>query len=175
MFFGQTELQSGEDILTAMWFVELPDRILTTRKLIGFQAKALAKHKIYVEKMHLRLDQKKRELTQKYEEDHKVVAKVKKYIILPENLNKILDVSERTVKDLEEEDKKPLRKYVLGDVILNQDLDSKENSEENSEIKKNNVDEEGLTEEEQTKSEEYSLSLQRSSQLYKPITWGSYK
>ncbi len=37
------------DIVEATWLVKLPDRVLTTEELIGYRARALAKHRDTVE------------------------------------------------------------------------------------------------------------------------------
>ena len=36
------------DVTEATWLVELPDHVLTDNELIGYRARALAKHKIHV-------------------------------------------------------------------------------------------------------------------------------
>ena len=65
------------DILKATWLVELPNRMLTTAELliIGFRAKALAKHRQHVMEMRNRIDQGKREWLAKYEREHKSTIK----------------------------------------------------------------------------------------------------
>lgn len=63
------------DIQEATWLVELPDRILSTAELIGFRAKALAKHRQHVVEMRNRIDQSKRDWLAKYERDNKSTIK----------------------------------------------------------------------------------------------------
>ena len=54
------------DIPEATWLVELPGQMLLTAKLIGFQAKALAKHWQHVEEMRKQINQRKWEWLLKY-------------------------------------------------------------------------------------------------------------
>jgi hypothetical protein len=63
------------DIQEATWLVELPDRMLTTAELIGFRAKALAKHRQHVIEMRKRIDQAKREWLAKYEQENRFTIK----------------------------------------------------------------------------------------------------
>ena len=42
------------DVTEATWLVELPDWVLTDDELIGYRAKALAKHKTHIDEMHAR-------------------------------------------------------------------------------------------------------------------------
>jgi len=63
------------DIQEATWLVELPGRILSTAELIGFRAKALAKHRTHVEEMRKRIDQRKREWLLRYEKDNQHTIK----------------------------------------------------------------------------------------------------
>ena len=58
------------DIQEATWLVELPGQILTTAKLIGFRAKALAKHWQHVEEMRRQISQRKHEWLLKYEKEN---------------------------------------------------------------------------------------------------------
>ena len=64
------------DIQEATWLVELPGTILSTAELIGFRAKALAKHRQHVEEMRKRIDQRKREWLLKYERENRHQQKV---------------------------------------------------------------------------------------------------
>ena len=59
------------DIQEATWLVELPGRILTTTELIGFRAKALAKHRQHVEEMRQKIDKGKRDWLQRFEEENR--------------------------------------------------------------------------------------------------------
>ena len=59
------------DIQEATWLVELPDRKLSTAELIGFRARALAKHREHVFEMRQRISKQKMEWLLKYERDHK--------------------------------------------------------------------------------------------------------
>jgi hypothetical protein len=63
------------DIQEATWLVELPGRLLSTAELIGYRARALAKHRQHVIKMRERIDQGKREWLAKYERDNKSTIK----------------------------------------------------------------------------------------------------
>jgi Integrase zinc binding domain len=63
------------DIQEATWLVELPGTILSTAELIGFRAKALAKHRQHVEEMRRRVDQRKREWLLKYERENRHTIK----------------------------------------------------------------------------------------------------
>jgi hypothetical protein len=63
------------DIQEAMWLVDLPGRMLTTAELIGYRAKALAKHRQHVIEMRKRIDQGKREWLARYEKDNKATIK----------------------------------------------------------------------------------------------------
>ena len=36
------------DVQEATWLVKLPDRMLTTEELIGYRARALAKHRVHI-------------------------------------------------------------------------------------------------------------------------------
>ena len=63
------------DIQEATWLVELPDRVLSTSELIGYRARALAKHRQHVIEMRERIDQGKREWLVKYERDNKATIK----------------------------------------------------------------------------------------------------
>jgi hypothetical protein len=63
------------DVQEATWLVELPGRILTTAELIGYRAKALAKHRQHVIDMRARVDQGKREWLARYERDFKATIK----------------------------------------------------------------------------------------------------
>src|SRR6202789_1496345 len=63
------------DIQEATWLVELPGRMLSTAELIGYRAKALAKHRQHVIEMRERIDRGKREWLAKYERDNKSTIK----------------------------------------------------------------------------------------------------
>jgi hypothetical protein len=63
------------DIQEATWLVELPGRILSTAELIGFRAKALAKHRTHVEEMRKRIDQRKRDWLLRYEKENQHTIK----------------------------------------------------------------------------------------------------
>src|SRR5277367_1760875 len=58
------------DVQEATWLVELPDRKLSTAELIGFRARALAKHRQHVADMRERITQQKKEWLLKYEREH---------------------------------------------------------------------------------------------------------
>ena len=63
------------DILEATWLVDFPGRILSTAELIGFRAKALAKHRQHVEEMRDRVDTRKREWLLRYEKENQHTIK----------------------------------------------------------------------------------------------------
>ena len=63
------------DIQEATWLVELPGRTLTTAELIGYRARALAKHRQHVIDMRARIDKAKRQWLRKYEEEYKNTIK----------------------------------------------------------------------------------------------------
>ena len=63
------------DVQEATWLVEIPGRILTTAELIGYRAKALAKHRQHVIDMRARIDKGKREWLAKYEKDNRMTIK----------------------------------------------------------------------------------------------------
>ncbi len=103
MFFGPTASQSEKDlgvhpfflvtgahpvlpfdIVEATWLVKLPDRVLTTEELIGYRARALAKHRDTVEEMRARVSKNKRDAMRNFERQHS--AKIKDYIFKPGDL-----------------------------------------------------------------------------------------
>ena len=59
------------DVQEATWLVKLPDRVLTTEELIGYRARALAKHRVHVADMRKRVTLEKMKRVAKYEVDHK--------------------------------------------------------------------------------------------------------
>ena len=63
------------DIQEATWLVEIPGHKLSTAELIGYRAKALAKHRQHVIEMRDRIDQGKREWLIRYEKSHKATIK----------------------------------------------------------------------------------------------------
>ena len=67
------------DIQEATWLVELPGRVLSTAELIGYRAKALAKHRQHVIEMRKRIDQGKRDWLVRYERDNKFTIKDLKF------------------------------------------------------------------------------------------------
>jgi hypothetical protein len=67
------------DIIEATWLVELPGRVLTDDELIGFRARALAKHKTHVDDMRVRISMAKIKRLLKYELDHKAVIRDYKF------------------------------------------------------------------------------------------------
>src|SRR5271170_4856183 len=58
------------DIEEATWLVELPGRVLSTAELIGFRAKALAKHSHHVAEMHRKISKDKIDWLRKYEKEN---------------------------------------------------------------------------------------------------------
>jgi hypothetical protein len=63
------------DIVESTWLVKLPGRILTTEELIGYRAQALAKHRVHVEEMIARVDERKRKELRRFEKEHRNVIK----------------------------------------------------------------------------------------------------
>jgi hypothetical protein len=63
------------DIQEATWLVEFPDRQLSTAELIGFRARALAKHREHVSEMRQKISRQKMEWLLRYERDHKHTIK----------------------------------------------------------------------------------------------------
>ena len=59
------------DIQEATWLVELPGRLLSTAELIGFRAKALAKHRDHISAMRQRISENKREWLLRYEKENR--------------------------------------------------------------------------------------------------------
>jgi len=59
------------DVQEATWLVKLPDRILTTEELIGYRARALAKHRSHVAEMRQRVTLEKMRRVAKYEFSHR--------------------------------------------------------------------------------------------------------
>lgn len=72
------------DIVEATWLVKLPDRVLSTEELIGYRARALAKHRDTVEEMRARVSKNKRDAIRNFERKHS--AKIKDYIFRPGDL-----------------------------------------------------------------------------------------
>ena len=67
------------DVTEATWLVELPDRVLTDDELIGYRARALAKHKIHIDEMCARVSEDKIKRLLKHEKEHKAVIKDYKF------------------------------------------------------------------------------------------------
>ena len=63
------------NIQEATWLVELLGQMLTTAKLIGFQAKALAKHQQHVEEMRRQISQRKHKWLLKYKKENQHIIK----------------------------------------------------------------------------------------------------
>ena len=63
------------DIQEATWLVELPGRVLTTEELIGYRARALAKHRQHVMQMRQKIDEGKRRWLVQYEKEHRATIK----------------------------------------------------------------------------------------------------
>ena len=59
------------DLVEATWLVELPEGPLTTEELIGYRARALAKHHQHVEEMRERVGKDKLQWALKFSEEHK--------------------------------------------------------------------------------------------------------
>ena len=63
------------DIQEATWLVVVPNRILTTEELIGYRARALARHKVHIEEMRARISQNKRIALARFEKSHRHVIR----------------------------------------------------------------------------------------------------
>jgi hypothetical protein len=63
------------DIVEATWLVEIPGRVLTTAEMIGYRARALAKHRQHVVDMRQRIDEGKRRWLAKYEKENKATIR----------------------------------------------------------------------------------------------------
>lgn len=63
------------DLIEATWLVKLPGRVLTDDELIGYRARALAKHRDHIDEMRRRVDKTKRENLLRYERDHQHTIK----------------------------------------------------------------------------------------------------
>ena len=63
------------DIQEATWLVELPGRPLSTAELVGFRARALAKHRQHVAEMRAKIDKGKREWLARYEKENRATIK----------------------------------------------------------------------------------------------------
>ena len=63
------------DIQEATWLVEVPNRLLTTEEMIGFRARALARHKVHIEEMRARISLNKRKALARFEITHRHVIK----------------------------------------------------------------------------------------------------
>jgi len=72
------------DVQEATWLVKLPDHILTTKELIGYCARALAKHRMHVAQMHERVTLEKMKRVPKYELIHH--HKISNHIYKPGDL-----------------------------------------------------------------------------------------
>ena len=59
------------DLVEATWLVELPEVPLTTENLIGYRARALAKHYQHMEEMRERVEKDKLQWALKFSEEHK--------------------------------------------------------------------------------------------------------
>lgn len=63
------------DIIEATWLVKIPGRALTTDEMIGYRARALAKHVDHIEDMRRRVSNEKQKRLLQYEKDHKATIK----------------------------------------------------------------------------------------------------
>ncbi|KIM43642.1 hypothetical protein M413DRAFT_25969 [Hebeloma cylindrosporum] len=67
------------DVVEATSLVELPDQVLMDDELVGYRARALAKHKTHVDEMRARVSEDKVKQLLRYEKDHKAVIKDYKF------------------------------------------------------------------------------------------------
>ena len=72
------------EVQEATWLVKLLDRILTTEELIGYHARALAKHRMHVAQMRERVTLEKMKRVAKYELSHP--HKISNHIYKPGDL-----------------------------------------------------------------------------------------
>jgi hypothetical protein len=59
------------DVDEATWLVEFPDGPLSTADLIGYRARALAKHQVHLKQIQERVSEEKRQRVIKYEREHR--------------------------------------------------------------------------------------------------------
>ena len=57
------------DLVEVTWLVELPDRVLTTTELVGYRARALAKHQQHVQEIRNRIDKAKHAWAVRYKKE----------------------------------------------------------------------------------------------------------
>lgn len=98
------------DIQEATWLVQLPDRILTTEELIGYRARALAKHKVHVDEMRERVSKTKRDRLKKFEEENS--AKIRDYHFKPGDLVLVRNTAVESSLD------KKMKPRYLGPMII---------------------------------------------------------
>lgn len=98
------------DIQEATWLVQLPDRVLTTEELIGYRARALAKHKIHVDEMRERVSKTKRDRLKKFEEQNS--AKIRDYHFKPGDLVLVRNTAVESSLD------KKMKPRYLGPMII---------------------------------------------------------
>ena len=83
------------DLVEATWLVSMPNRPLTTTELIGYRARALAKHKEHVDEMRARVSKEKIDRLLRYEKEYKHT--IKDYNFKPRALvlirNKAIEMS----------------------------------------------------------------------------------
>jgi Integrase zinc binding domain len=98
------------DLQEATWLVQLPDRILTTEELIGYRARALAKHREHVEEMRIRIDKAKKDAAFRYYMEH--VATIKTYAFVPGDLILIRNT------EIEQSLNKKMKPRYLGPMVV---------------------------------------------------------
>jgi len=98
------------DVQEATWLVNLPGRILSTAELVGYRARALAKHRQHVIDMRVRIDKGKREWLLRYERDNQ--ATIKDFTFKPGDLVLIRNTEVETSLD------KKLKPRYLGPMIV---------------------------------------------------------
>lgn len=98
------------DLQEATWLVQLPDRILTTEELIGYRARALAKHREHVEEMRIRIDKAKKDAAFRYYMEH--VATIKTYTFVPGDLILIRNT------EIEQSLNKKMKPRYLGPMVV---------------------------------------------------------
>lgn len=58
------------DIVESTWLVKIPERILTDEELVGYRARALAKHRVHIRDMISRVDENKRRELRRFEKEY---------------------------------------------------------------------------------------------------------
>ena len=98
------------DIVEAMWLVDLPNRKLSTTELIGYQARALAKHRDHIKHIRRKVSKQKLEDLLRYEQE--LHYKTKAYDFKPGMLVLIRNTAVETSLD------KKMKPRYLGPMVV---------------------------------------------------------